>query len=85
MEGVFEFGIGDIFGLDVIDAPINVLWSINVNRIWHDDSATLVATGSGADTPIEDDRHTFVLSVRIISLNLAGGGGLESHTLRFMA
>ena len=85
MEGVFEFGVGDIFGLDVIDAPINVLWSIDVNRVWHDDSATLVATGSGADTPIEDDRHTFVLSVRIISLNLAGGGGLESHTLRFMA
>ena len=85
LEGVFEFGVGDIFGLDVIDAPINVLWSIDVNRVWHDDSATLVATGSGADTSVEDDGHAFMLSVRIISLYLTGGSGLEGHALGFMA
>ena len=85
LEGVFEFRVGDVLGFDMIDTTKDVLGSINVNGIGHDDSATLVATGSGADTSVEDDGHAFMLSVRIISLYLTGGGGLEGHALGFMA
>ena len=85
LEGVLEVGVGDVLGLDLRDASVDVLGGEDVNGFGHEDGAAMVASGGRADASVEDDGHTFVLSVGVVGFYLARRGGLEGHTLRLLA
>ena len=85
LKCVLKVCVGDVFCLDVGDAAENVFRSVNVHGVGHNGCATLITSRCGADTPVEDDGHTFVLAIGVVGLNLAGGGRFESHALRFLA
>ena len=85
LERVFEVGVGDVFSLDVVDAPINVLGGVDVNGVGQDDGASLVTSSGGGDVSIEEDGYALVLSVGVEGLNLAWRAGLVGHALRLLA
>ena len=85
MKCVLKICVGNIFSLDVVDAPINMLRCIDVHGIGHENGATLVTSSCGAYTSVENDRHTLVLSVGVICFNLVRGGGLKGHSLWLFA
>ena len=82
-EGVLQFLKGHVLGLDAGDATVEVLRCIEVNGVGGEDDATLeTSVGCGYMT-VEDDGHTFVLSVGVEDRDAVGRGRFEGHTHRF--